>query len=71
MEIRFDTYYTYAELTERLAWLAAQHPHIMQVRTLGKSHEGREIPLVILTNRRDRTRYRKAGLLDRCQYPRH
>jgi murein tripeptide amidase MpaA len=51
MEIRFDTYYTYAQLTERLAWLAARHPQIMQVGALGKSHEGREIPLVILTNR--------------------
>ena len=50
MEIRFDTYYTYAELTERLAWLAEQHPDIMQLSALGKSHEGREIPLVILTN---------------------
>ena len=50
MEIRFDTYYTYADLTERLAWLAAQHPDIMQISALGKSHEGRAIPLVILTN---------------------
>jgi murein tripeptide amidase MpaA len=50
MEIRFDTYYTYADLTERLAWLAAQYPGIMQLNALGKSHEGREIPLVILTN---------------------
>ena len=50
MEIRFDTYYTYAQLTERLAWLAEQHPDIMQLSALGKSHEGREIPLVILTN---------------------
>jgi murein tripeptide amidase MpaA len=51
MEIRFDTYYTYTQLTERLAGLAAQHPQIVQVTSLGRSHEGREIPLVILTNR--------------------
>ncbi len=51
MEIRFDTYYNYAQLTERLAWLAGQHPAIMQVTVLGQSHEGRDIPLVILTNR--------------------
>jgi murein tripeptide amidase MpaA len=50
MDITFDTYYTYAQLTERLAWLAEQHPGIMQVGVLGKSHEGRDIPLVVLTN---------------------
>jgi murein tripeptide amidase MpaA len=50
MNLTFDAYYTYAQLTERLAWLAEQHPAIMQVQTLGKSHEGRDIPLVILTN---------------------
>ena len=71
MEIRFDTYYTYADLTERLAWLAEQHPDIMQLSALGKSHEGREIPLVILTNTANRAGYREAGLLDRRQHPRH
>ncbi len=50
MDITFNTYYTYSQLTERLAWLAAQHPQIMQVTALGKSHEGRAIPLVVLTN---------------------
>jgi murein tripeptide amidase MpaA len=51
VDITFDTYYTYAQLTERLAGLAEQHPGIMQLTALGKSHEGRDIPLVILTNR--------------------
>lgn len=51
MDITFNTYYTYAQLTERLAWLAEQHPGIMQVTTLGQSFEGRDIPLVVLTNR--------------------
>jgi len=51
MDITFNTYYTYAQLTERLAWLAEQHAGIMQVAALGKSYEGREIPLVVLTNR--------------------
>lgn len=50
MDITFNTYYTYAQLTERLAWLAGEHPGIMQVTTLGKSYEGRDIPLVVLTN---------------------
>ncbi|MFO7697203.1 MAG: M14 family metallopeptidase [Anaerolineae bacterium] len=51
MDITFNTYYTYAQLTERLAWLAEQHPGIVQVTALGKSFEGRDIPLVVLTNR--------------------
>ena len=51
MDITFNTYYTYAQLTERLAGLAEQHPGIMGLSVLGKSHEGREIPLVVLTNR--------------------
>lgn len=49
MDITFNTYYTYSQLAERLAWLAGQHPQIMQVRALGKSFEGRDIPLVVLT----------------------
>ncbi len=51
MDIRFDTYYTNEELNQRLQWLAEQHPQIMELGTLGKSYEGRDIPLVILTNR--------------------
>lgn len=51
MDIRFDTYYNYAQLTDRLAHLAAGNPNIMALEILGKSHEGRDIPLVVLTNR--------------------
>ncbi|MBA3533346.1 MAG: carboxypeptidase, partial [Ardenticatenales bacterium] len=50
MDIRFDTYYNNEELTERLQWLAEQYPQIMQFSSLGTSHEGRPIPLVVLTN---------------------
>lgn len=50
MDIAFNTYYTYPQLTERLAWLAEQHLGIMQFTALGKTFEGRDIPLVVLTN---------------------
>jgi murein tripeptide amidase MpaA len=50
MDITFDTYYNYAQLTERLAALAGRYPNIMRLEVLGRSHEGREIPLVVLTN---------------------
>ena len=51
MEIRFDTYYNNEELGERLRWLAEQYPDIVQLGVLGKTHEGRDIPLVTLTNK--------------------
>lgn len=51
MDIRFDTYYDNEALQERLAWLVAQHPHILRLETLGRSYEGRDIPLVVATNR--------------------
>lgn len=51
MEIRFDTYYDNEALAARLAHLAAAHPAIFELRSLGTSHEGRDIPLVVVTNR--------------------
>lgn len=50
MKPAFDTYYNYAQLTDVLNTLAAAHPSIMTLTTLGKTHEGRDIPLVTLTN---------------------
>ncbi len=50
MDIRFDTYYTNAELDAALASLAAAHPGLVRLETLGQSHEGRAIPLVVVTN---------------------
>lgn len=50
MEIRFDTYYNYEELTQRLRSLAEQYPSLLRYGSLGTSHEGRAIPLVTLTN---------------------
>lgn len=51
MKPTFDTYYNYAQLNDVLATLAAEHPTIMQLAVFGQSHEGRDIPLVILTNK--------------------
>jgi murein tripeptide amidase MpaA len=46
---RFDTFYRHAELTRLLHDYAAARPEIVQVRSLGKSWEGRNIWLVVLT----------------------
>ena len=46
---RFDHYYRYAELSELLGDLAAAHPELMRVESIGKSHEGRDIWLATVT----------------------
>ncbi len=51
MTIRFDTYYDNDELTEQVHALAQAHPDLVEVKRLGTSHEGREILLVVVTNR--------------------
>jgi len=47
---RFDEFYRHAELTRLLQDYAAAAPHIVQLRSLGKSHEGRDIWLLVLTH---------------------
>ena len=50
MDIRFDTYYDYAELSRVLRELAASHPRLMQLEPIGRSFEGRDIWVATLTN---------------------
>lgn len=47
--LRFDTYYRYAELTEQLFALAAERPDLMTLEPIGKSHEGRDIWCATIT----------------------
>ncbi|MDF1514587.1 MAG: M14 family metallopeptidase [Anaerolineae bacterium] len=49
-EIKFDRYYRYDELTAVLEQLAEAYPDLMHVQSLGKSFEGRDIWLAVLTN---------------------
>lgn len=49
-EVRFDTYYRYEELTRLLRAYADEHPQLVRVDSIGKSHEGRDIWLVTVTN---------------------
>ncbi|MCW8987796.1 MAG: M14 family metallopeptidase, partial [Gammaproteobacteria bacterium] len=44
-----DTYLNYDDLSKRLLQLAAEQPHIMQVKSIGKSFAQRDIWLVSLT----------------------
>ncbi len=50
LDIRFDTYYNYADLTERLYFLVAAYPHLLALESIGKSHEGRDVWCVTATN---------------------
>ena len=47
---RFDTFYRHSELTRLLFDYADAAPQLISVRSLGKSHEGRDIWVVAITN---------------------
>ena len=47
---RFDTFYRHDALTQLLADYAAAHPELVSVVSIGKSHEGRDIWLAVVTN---------------------
>ena len=48
---RFDVFYRHAELTRLLRDYATAAPGLVQLHSIGKSHEGRDIWLVVLTQR--------------------
>ena len=47
----FDRFYRHAELTELLRGYAEARPDLIELRSLGLSHEGRDIWLVVITSR--------------------
>lgn len=47
---RFDQFYRYPELTRLLQDYAEAAPNLVQLQSLGRSHEGREIWVVVLTH---------------------
>ncbi len=49
MSIAFDHYYRYAELEIALQGLAQTHPDLLRLESIGKSHEGRDIWLAVVT----------------------
>jgi murein tripeptide amidase MpaA len=50
MELRFDRFYRYADLTVLLRELCARKPEVFSMAAIGKSHEGRDIWVVTATN---------------------
>jgi murein tripeptide amidase MpaA len=49
--VRIDHYFRYAELTAFIAALVKEFPDLCSVESIGRSHEGRDIWLVTVTNR--------------------
>jgi murein tripeptide amidase MpaA len=49
-EIHFDRFYRYAELTALAQAFAAEYPNLAKIETIGKSHEGRDVWLLTVTN---------------------
>ncbi|RME02285.1 MAG: carboxypeptidase [Planctomycetota bacterium] len=48
--VRYDKYYTYAELKEVLEQFRERYPHLIRLQVLGRSHEGRELHLAVVSN---------------------
>ncbi len=48
--IAFDRFHRYAELTELLHAFVRDHPQLVSIESIGKSHEGRDIFVLTVTN---------------------
>jgi len=51
MQLRYDRFYKYDELTAMLEALVESKPNLFSMESIGKSYEGRDIWLVTATNR--------------------
>lgn len=50
--IEFNRYYRYDELTQLLQAFVKEYPELLELSSIGKSHEGRDIWLVTVTNKK-------------------
>lgn len=50
LDIRFDRYYTYAEMTARLRALVDAHPELARMTSIAKSFQGRDVWLIEIGN---------------------
>jgi len=49
---RFDVFYRHDALTRLLSDYVAAHPQLVSLQSIGRSHEGRDIQVVVVTNTR-------------------
>lgn len=59
----FDDYHDYAEMVSELHTLAATYPDITQLQSIGRSHQGRELWILRITDRPDETEENEKGIL--------
>ena len=50
VDIQFNRYYRYEELTRLLQDYVQRYPDLIHMESIGKSHEGRDIWLLTVTN---------------------
>ena len=50
VDVKFDRYYRYDDLTRILNEFVSEFPHLVALESIGKTHEGRDIWLVTITN---------------------
>ena len=50
LDLRFDRFYRYADLHAILEGFAKRKPALFALEAIGRSHEGRDIPVVTVTN---------------------
>jgi murein tripeptide amidase MpaA len=48
--IQFDRFYRYADLTYLVLAFAEEYPHLAKIESIGKSHAGRDVWLLTVTN---------------------
>ena len=48
--VAFDRFLRYSELTEVLHAYAREHPGLVAIESIGRSHEGRDIHVLTVTN---------------------
>lgn len=51
VDVRFDTYYKYDDLTRILQGFAEEYPDLCSIESIGNSYEGRDIWALTVTNR--------------------
>ncbi|MDP9351780.1 MAG: M14 family metallopeptidase, partial [Chloroflexota bacterium] len=49
-QVQFNTYYRYEDLSRILQDFATEHPELVRIQSLGKSHEGRDIWAAVVTH---------------------
>lgn len=61
-KVRFDTYYRYSELSEAIHQYANEYPHLIDIESIGRSFEGREIWLLTVTRKDSGPAHEKPAL---------